>query len=144
MNLWPRPVQTPHPPLLIPGAASSSTWDYCHDRDLPYAYLSYFGGRSAENVLDRFWERAAMRDKDANPYRAAMLQLVGVAETDAQAEERFSAHLEHFYHKLCTCPRTTSPPPAIRTTRAWSTSSAPECSSTWTTRWTSSRSLRET
>ena len=99
VNLWPRPVQTPHPPLLIPGAASSSTWDYCHDRDLPYAYLSYFGGKSAQNVMNRFWDRAAAKDKDANPYRAAMLQLVGVADTDAQAEEQFAAHLEHFYHK---------------------------------------------
>ena len=38
--------------------------------------------------MDRFWERAAAKGKDANPYRAAFLQLVGVAETDAQAEER--------------------------------------------------------
>src|SRR5262249_48969728 len=45
VNLWPRPLQDPHPPLLVPGAASSSTWDYCHDRNLPYAYLSYFGGQ---------------------------------------------------------------------------------------------------
>ena len=104
VNLWPRPVQTPHPPLLIPGAASSSTWDYCHDRDLPYAYLSYFGGKSAQNVMNRFWDRAAAKDKDANPYRAAMLQLVGVAETDAQAEEQFAEHLEHFYHKALHLP----------------------------------------
>ena len=48
VNLWPRPVQDPHPPLLIPGGVSSSTWDYCHDRDLPYACLSYFGGRWAQ------------------------------------------------------------------------------------------------
>jgi hypothetical protein len=67
VNLWPRPVQDPHPPLLVPGAASSSTWDYCHDRNLPYAYLSYFGGKSADNVMDRFWERAAAKGKDANP-----------------------------------------------------------------------------
>jgi alkanesulfonate monooxygenase SsuD/methylene tetrahydromethanopterin reductase-like flavin-dependent oxidoreductase (luciferase family) len=104
VNLWPRPVQTPHPPLLIPGAASSSTWDYCHDRNLPYAYLSYFGGKSAQNVMNRFWDRAAAKDKDANPYRAAMLQLVGVAETDAQAEEQFARHIEHFYHKALHLP----------------------------------------
>lgn len=104
VNLWPRPVQQPHPPLIIPGAASSSTWDYCHDHDFPYAFLSYFGGRSAENVLDRFWERAAAKDRDANPYRAGMLQLVGVAETDEQAEELFSEHIEYFYHKCLHLP----------------------------------------
>ena len=35
VNLWPRPVQDPHPPLLIPGGASASTWDFCHDCNLP-------------------------------------------------------------------------------------------------------------
>jgi alkanesulfonate monooxygenase SsuD/methylene tetrahydromethanopterin reductase-like flavin-dependent oxidoreductase (luciferase family) len=100
VNLWPRPVQEPHPPVLIPGAASSSTWDYCHERNFPYAYLSYFGGKSSENVMDRFWERAAAKGKDANPYRAAFLQIVGVAETDRKAEEEFGRHVEYFYHKL--------------------------------------------
>src|SRR4029077_19294676 len=71
VNLWPRPVQDPHPPLLVPGAGSSSTWDYCHDGNLPYAYLSYFGGKSAYNVMDRFWERAGAKGKDANPHRAS-------------------------------------------------------------------------
>ncbi len=61
VNLWPRPVQEPHPPVLIPGTASSSTWNYCHDRDFPYACLSYFGGKSAEQVMDRFWARAAAK-----------------------------------------------------------------------------------
>jgi len=100
VNLWPRPVQQPHPPLLIPGAASSSTWDFCHDRNLPYAYLSYFGGKSANNVMDRFWDRAAVKGRDANPYRAAFLQIVGVAETDRKAEAEFGKHVEYFYHKL--------------------------------------------
>jgi alkanesulfonate monooxygenase SsuD/methylene tetrahydromethanopterin reductase-like flavin-dependent oxidoreductase (luciferase family) len=62
--------------------------------------LSYFGGKSAENVMDRFWERAAAKGKDANPYRAAFLQIVGVAETDRKAEEEFGKHVEYFYHKL--------------------------------------------
>ena len=111
VNLWPRPVQDPHPPLLVPGAASSSTWDYCHDRDLPYAYLSYFGGKSAYNVMDRFWERAAAKGKDANPYRASFLQLVGVAETDRKAEEEYAKHVEYFYHKLLHQPTYQIAPP---------------------------------
>ena len=104
VNLWPRPVQEPHPPVLIPGAASSSTWDYCHDRNFPYAYLSYFGGKSAEQVMDRFWARAAVKGRDANPYRAAFLQVVGVGATDRQAEEEYGKHVEYFYHKLLHLP----------------------------------------
>ena len=104
VNLWPRPVQDPHPPLLVPGAASSSTWDYCHEHDLPYSFLTYFGGRSAENVMDRFWDRAAHWGRDANPYRASSIQLVGVAETDEQAEEEYAKHIEYFYHKMLHLP----------------------------------------
>ena len=111
VNLWPRPVQKPHPPILVPGAASSSTWDYCHERDLPYAYLTYFGMRSAENVLDRFWDRAAHHGRDANPYRAASIQLVGVAETDQQAEEEYGKHAEYFYHKTLHLPPEYIAPP---------------------------------
>lgn len=111
VNLWPRPVQQPHPPLLVPGAASSTTWDYCHDRDLPYAYLSYFGGKSSETVMNRFWERAAAKGKDANPYRASFLQLVGVAETDEQAEAAYGPHAEFFYKKLLHVPPIYFAPP---------------------------------
>jgi len=111
VNLWPRPVQTPHPPLLVPGNASSSTWDYCHERNLPYAYLSYLGGGTAHNVMDRFWERAAAKGRDANPYRASFLQLVGVAETDRKAEEQYAKHIEYFYHKLLHHPLQYVAPP---------------------------------
>ena len=111
VNLWPRPVQDPHPPILVPGAASSSTWDYCHEHDFPYAFLSYFGGRSAERVMDRFWARASENGRDENPYRAGFLQLVGVADTDAQAIDEFSEHVEYFYHKLLHLPPQYLAPP---------------------------------
>lgn len=111
VNLWPRPIQQPHPPILVPGAASSSTWDYCHDHDFPYAFLSYFGARSAERVMDRFWGRAEAKGKDNNPYRAAFLQLVGVGDTDAQAIEEFSQHVEYFYHKCLHLPPQYIAPP---------------------------------
>jgi alkanesulfonate monooxygenase SsuD/methylene tetrahydromethanopterin reductase-like flavin-dependent oxidoreductase (luciferase family) len=90
---------------------SSTTWDYCHDRNLPFAYLSYFGGKSANNVMDRFWDRAVAKGKDANPYRATFLQLVGVAETDSQAEEQYAKHVEYFYHKLLHQPTYQIAPP---------------------------------
>jgi alkanesulfonate monooxygenase SsuD/methylene tetrahydromethanopterin reductase-like flavin-dependent oxidoreductase (luciferase family) len=111
VNLWPRPVQQPHPPLLVPGAASSTTWDYCHDRDLPYAYLSYFGGKSSQTVMNRFWERAEAKGRDRNPYRASFLQLVGVAETDERAEAEYGPHAEFFYHKLLHVPPAYFAPP---------------------------------
>jgi alkanesulfonate monooxygenase SsuD/methylene tetrahydromethanopterin reductase-like flavin-dependent oxidoreductase (luciferase family) len=111
VNLWPRPIQKPHPPLLVPGAVSSSTWDYCFERDIPYAFLSYFGGDASVSVMDAFWKRAAERGVDQNPYRASFLQLVAVADTDAEAERLYARHAEYFYHKLLHVPAYYLAPP---------------------------------
>src|SRR6266851_2704205 len=43
VNIWPRPVQKPHPPVWIPGGGSVETWQWCAKMDYVYAYLSYFG-----------------------------------------------------------------------------------------------------
>ena len=74
VNLWPRPVQDPHPPLLVPGR-QLVTWDYCHERDLPYAYLSYFGGKSAKTIMDGFWEPR----RGKGPRRKSLPRLVPAA-----------------------------------------------------------------
>jgi alkanesulfonate monooxygenase SsuD/methylene tetrahydromethanopterin reductase-like flavin-dependent oxidoreductase (luciferase family) len=111
VNLWPRPVQTPHPPLLVPGGHSSSTWDMCHERDWAYAFLSYFGASAAEAAMDGFWEHGEAYGRDRNPYRASFLQLVGVAETDELAEAQFGRHLEYFYKRLLHFPPQYFTPP---------------------------------
>ena len=43
VNLWPRPIQQPHPPIHIPGGGSIETFDFCIDNTYSYSYLS-FGG----------------------------------------------------------------------------------------------------
>jgi alkanesulfonate monooxygenase SsuD/methylene tetrahydromethanopterin reductase-like flavin-dependent oxidoreductase (luciferase family) len=40
VNLWPRPVQQPHPPIHIPGGGSVETFDFCIDHTYSYSYLS--------------------------------------------------------------------------------------------------------
>ena len=105
VNLWPRPIQQPHPPIWIPGSGISSTAEYVVDRDDCFCHLSYFGARNAEAVGDRYWELVAERGRDANPYRFSFLQLIGVAETDAEAEDQYAAHAEYFFHKLLYTPQ---------------------------------------
>ena len=95
----------------MPGAHSASTWDLCHERDWPYAFLSYFGAGAAEAAMDRFWARADAFGRDRNPYRASFLQLVAVAETDERAEAEYGPHLEYFYKKLLHFPPPYFTPP---------------------------------
>ena len=100
VNLWPRPIQQPHPPIWIPGAGISSTADYVVGLDHCFCHLSYYGAKNAEQVSDRYWELVASKGRDDNPYRYSFLQLIGVAETDAEAEDLYAEHAEYFFHKL--------------------------------------------
>ncbi len=100
VNLWPRPIQQPHPPIWIPGAGISGTADYVVDHDHCFCHLSYYGLKSAEEVSDRYWDTCARKGRDDNPYRYSFLQLIGVADTDAEAERIYGPHGEYFFNKL--------------------------------------------
>jgi alkanesulfonate monooxygenase SsuD/methylene tetrahydromethanopterin reductase-like flavin-dependent oxidoreductase (luciferase family) len=99
VNLWPRPIQQPHPPVWVPGAGSLSTWDFSAKHDHCYCFLSYYGNNLGKRVMDGFWEFADKAGVDQNPYRAGFLQLVVVSETDAKAEEEYYPHIRYFYDK---------------------------------------------
>ncbi len=100
VNIWPRPLQQPHPPVWIPGSGSLETWDWTLDRDYVYCYLSYFGYRRGKRVVDGFWNRVAQRGIDDNPHRLGFLQLVCVSETDESAQREYEAHVKYFYQKM--------------------------------------------
>ena len=48
VNLWPRPIQEPHPPVWVPGSGSISTFDFAAEQNACYCFLSYSGARSAK------------------------------------------------------------------------------------------------
>ncbi len=111
VNLWPRPIQQPHPPVWVPGSGSISTFDFAVEHDVCYCFLSYSGARSAKTMMDGYWRVVAEKGRDANPYRAGFLQLVVVAENDARAEEKYARHVEYFYHKCLHVPAMWFSPP---------------------------------
>jgi alkanesulfonate monooxygenase SsuD/methylene tetrahydromethanopterin reductase-like flavin-dependent oxidoreductase (luciferase family) len=99
VNLWPRPLQQPHPPVWIPGGGSVETWDFCAEYDYQYSFLSFFGYRAAKKVADGYWNAMAKRGRPLNPYAMAFAQGVVVAQTDQEAERLFAPHLEYFYNR---------------------------------------------
>lgn len=108
VNLWPRPVQQPKPPTWVPGVGNPKTMEGVLSRDDVYTYLSWFGPKlTGKRIFDRYWEIAQKMGKDINPHRLAFLQVVLVAETDAQAEKDYRQHLEtHFRTSLGSIPPT--------------------------------------
>jgi alkanesulfonate monooxygenase SsuD/methylene tetrahydromethanopterin reductase-like flavin-dependent oxidoreductase (luciferase family) len=99
VNLWPRPLQQPHPPVWIPGGGSVETWDFCVDHDYQYSFLSYFGYKQAKKVADGYWEVMARKGKEPNPYSLGFAQVVAVANTDEEAERDYAPHMDYFYNR---------------------------------------------
>ncbi|RMD63935.1 LLM class flavin-dependent oxidoreductase [Candidatus Parcubacteria bacterium] len=99
VNIWPRPLQKPFPPVWVPGGGCSETWDWVLERDYMYSYLSYFGFKHGRRVMQGFWEAVARKGVDPNPYRAGFLQLVAISDTDAKAEAEYAAHADYFYNR---------------------------------------------
>lgn len=111
VNIWPRPIQKPHPPVWIPGGGSVETWQWCARMDYVYSYLSYFGYQAGRATLQGYWNEMARLGKDRNPYRAGFLQFVGVADSREEAEKLYREPAEYFYDRcLNVDPRFASPP----------------------------------
>ena len=104
VNLWPRPIQQPHPPVWVPGSGSISTFDFAVDNEACYCFLSYSGAKAANSMMQRYWQVVSDKGREPNPYRAGFLQLVAVADTDAQAEAKYAQHVEYFYQKCLHLP----------------------------------------
>jgi len=111
VNVWPRPLQKPHPPIWIPGGGSVETWRWCAERDYVYSYLSYFGYKAAAKTMHGYWSEMDRLGKDRNPYRAGFAQFVAVAESRAEALRMYREPVEYFFRRcLHIDPRFADPP----------------------------------
>ena len=115
VNIWPKPIQKPHPPIYVPGGGSIETWDFCLEHDYNYSYLSFSGHKAGQVLLDGYWERVAELDKDESPGRASFAQIICVADSDAQAEELYAEHILYFFNRCLHVYPGFSDPPGYRT-----------------------------
>jgi len=111
VNMWPRPVQDPHPPIWIPGTASPSTWEFTAENDYLYAALTFFGAGGAKYAVDGYWDMVAKKGRSENPYRLGFMIPVGVAATDEEADRIYGPAAEYFYHKMLRLPDELAVPP---------------------------------
>lgn len=97
VNVWPRPLQQPHPPVWIPGGESVEARRWCAEHDYVYCYLSYFGCEPAREAMAGFWRELDALGKDRNPFQAGFLQFVGVAQTRDEALRIYREPIEYLY-----------------------------------------------
>jgi alkanesulfonate monooxygenase SsuD/methylene tetrahydromethanopterin reductase-like flavin-dependent oxidoreductase (luciferase family) len=111
VNITPRPVQTPHPPVWVPGGNSVETWRFCAENDYVYCYTTHFGYLSGEQIIRGFWDEMKAQGREPNPYQTGIIQYVGVAETREEALDLYAEPARYFFNNcLHTHPRWTQPP----------------------------------
>jgi alkanesulfonate monooxygenase SsuD/methylene tetrahydromethanopterin reductase-like flavin-dependent oxidoreductase (luciferase family) len=100
VNPWPQPLQTPHPPIWIPGSNSQETMYEVAKRDFSY-FLSTRGKLSgAKRSARRFGEVVEEVGKTFHPRQMGLLFSVYVAETDEIAR-RESEEAVFYFTRYC-------------------------------------------
>ena len=96
VNVWPRPLQQPHPPVWIPGIGSLETIDLVAQRRFAYMGLPYFHIETNKRVFDRFREACQRYGYQPKPEQMGWGVAVYVAENDRQAYDEFWPHFQYF------------------------------------------------
>jgi len=115
VNVWPRPVQQPHPPVWIPGGGSIDTWEWCAEQELVYLYLSYFGYRAAEHTMRGYWAKVRELGKEPNPFMGGFAQFFAVADSEKEARELYRGPAEYFFNRCLHVYAGFADPPGYKT-----------------------------
>lgn len=111
VNIWPRPMQRPRPPVWIPGAGSVDTFEFCTRNDFLYAYLNTSGYYKAQDIIDGFWATVRDQHLEPNPFRAGFSVFFAVADSYKEARELYGPPADYFFNRaLKIAPRFGTPP----------------------------------
>ena len=103
VNPWPRPYQTPHPPIWVPSQGSSSTIKWAAKNRYTYAQtLSPIA--SVAKFFQMYRDEAEKAGYTASPDQLAWSNTIYVAETDEKAMREAKPHLEALVNRLLFMP----------------------------------------
>jgi alkanesulfonate monooxygenase SsuD/methylene tetrahydromethanopterin reductase-like flavin-dependent oxidoreductase (luciferase family) len=105
VNLWPRPYQTPHPPIWIPSMGSRETVVWASAPERKYPFMVTFSPAPTVVRYHNMYREAAQ----AHGYTAAGSQLgwatpIYVADTDERAREEAKAGIETLFNNFLRMP----------------------------------------
>ena len=113
--------------------------EWAIQHDYMYCSLGFVPHKSYQVIMNQYWEAAQRLGADANPYRAGIMQVVCVSETDARAQEEYEPHVMYLAKKLQHIPIRYTVPPGYMSApsfmnfrRLWATTStARRAGRTW-------------
>jgi alkanesulfonate monooxygenase SsuD/methylene tetrahydromethanopterin reductase-like flavin-dependent oxidoreductase (luciferase family) len=110
VNPWPRPYQSPHPPIWIPSQGSSSTIKWA--AKMRYTYCQTLSPIAAvARFFQMYRDEAEKAGYQATPDQLAWSNSIYVAETDAKAMREAKPHLEALANRFLKMPTEMLLPP---------------------------------
>jgi alkanesulfonate monooxygenase SsuD/methylene tetrahydromethanopterin reductase-like flavin-dependent oxidoreductase (luciferase family) len=110
VNIWPRPLQEPHPPIYIPGSGSTETMRFCAEHR--YAYMSVFAPtRVIKSWFDGYRIAAEELGYTPEPEKIVFSIPIYVAENDDLAHAEARQHVSWLFHKGLKVPMELYMPP---------------------------------
>jgi alkanesulfonate monooxygenase SsuD/methylene tetrahydromethanopterin reductase-like flavin-dependent oxidoreductase (luciferase family) len=105
VNLWPRPYQSPHPPVWIPSMGSRETIVWASAPERKYPFLVTFSSEAAVvRYLNMYKEAAKEHGYAATGDQLGWAVPLYVADTDAQARAEAKAGLESLFNDFLPMP----------------------------------------
>lgn len=103
VNCWPRPYQTPHPPIWVPSQGSSDTIAWAAKMKYTYAQtLSPIA--TVAKFFQMYRDEAEKSGYQASNDQLAWSNTIYIAETDAKARQQAQPHLEALVNQLLKMP----------------------------------------
>ena len=105
VNLWPRPYQSPHPPIWIPSMGSRETIEWASVPERKYPFLVTFSSETAVvRYLNMYREVAQTHGYTASGSQLGWAVPVYVAETDARARQEAKTGIETLFNNFLSMP----------------------------------------
>ena len=110
VNPWPRPYQTPHPPIWIPSQGSSSTIKWA--AQMRYTYAQTLSPIAVvARMFQMYRDEAEKAGYEASPDQLAWSNTIYVAETDEKAMREARPHIEAMVNRFLKMPTEMLLPP---------------------------------
>jgi len=101
VNIWPRPYQTPHPPIWIPSQGSSETISWAAHPDRKYPFLvSFSPAELVVRYLTMYREQARQFGYEASPDQLGWASPIYVADTDERARAEAGKAIESLFNEF--------------------------------------------
>ncbi len=113
-NIWPRPLQQPHPPVWLPSQGSTETIRWGAQRRYPFVSV-FTSFAQTTRLIEEYKSAAEAAGYAAPPEQIGFALPTYVAETDARAREEAKPHMLWLFHRGLKIPPHLLVPPGYIT-----------------------------